>query len=73
MDDLYGGVPSDIEISLEGIPQLFNEAKVKAISEAGFNRVSMGVQQLNDELVKYSGRRQTRAQVFSALELFHKI
>ncbi len=68
VDDLYGGVPSDIEISLEGIPQLFNEEKIKAISEAGINRVSMGVQQLNDELVKYSGRRQTREQVFNALE-----
>jgi len=72
VDDLYGGIPSGIEISLEGIPQLFNEAKIKAISEAGFNRVSMGVQQLNDELIKYSGRRQTREQVFSALENCHK-
>ena len=32
----------------------------------------MGVQQLNDELIKYSGRRQTREQVFNALELCHK-
>lgn len=72
VDELYGGIPSDIEITLEGIPQLFNEAKLKAISEAGINRVSMGVQQLNDKLIKYSGRRQTREQVFSALEYCHK-
>jgi oxygen-independent coproporphyrinogen-3 oxidase len=72
VDNLYGGVPSGIEITLEGIPQLFNEEKLKAISEAGFNRVSMGVQQLNDDLIKYSGRRQNRQQVFSALEYCHK-
>ena len=72
VDELYGGIPSDIEITLEGIPQLFNEEKIKAISEAGFNRVSMGVQQLNDELIKYSGRRQTRKQVFDAIENCHK-
>jgi len=72
VDELYGGIPSDIEISLEGIPQLFDEPKIKAISEAGFNRVSMGVQQLNDELIKYSGRRQTREQVFRTLDLCHK-
>ena len=72
VDKLYGGVPADIEKTLEGIPQLFNEPKLKAISEAGFNRVSMGVQQLNDNLIKYSGRRQTRKQVFDAINLCHK-
>ncbi len=72
VDQLYGGVPADIEKTLEGIPQLFNEAKLRAISEAGFNRVSMGVQQLNDDLIKYSGRRQTRKQVFDAVDLCHK-
>jgi len=68
VDKLYDGVPDDIEKTLEGIPQLFNEDKLRAIKEAGFNRVSMGVQQLNDELIKYSGRKQTRQQVFNALE-----
>lgn len=68
VDKLYGGVPDDIEKTLEGIPQLFNEEKLRAIKDAGFNRVSMGVQQLNDELIKYSGRKQTRQQVFDALD-----
>lgn len=68
VDKLYGGVPDDIEKTLEGIPQLFNEQKLRAIKDAGFNRVSMGVQQLNDSLIKYSGRKQTRQQVFDALE-----
>lgn len=72
VDDLYGGVPGDIEITLEGIPQLFSEAKIKAMKEAGFNRVSIGVQQFNDKLIKYSGRRQTLQQVTDSLELCHR-
>lgn len=72
VEGLYEHVPSDIEITLEGIPQLFNEAKIRAIKAAGFNRISMGVQQYNDKLIGYSGRRQKLSQVETALELFHK-
>ncbi|MCY1377644.1 Oxygen-independent coproporphyrinogen-III oxidase-like protein [compost metagenome] len=32
----------------------------------------MGVQQVNDELIVTSGRKQTRKHVFDAIELFHK-
>lgn len=72
VDKLYGGVPSDIEITLEGIPQLFNEKKLGAIKSAGFNRVSMGVQQFNDHLIGHSGRKQTKQQVLNALEYCQK-
>lgn len=72
VDDLYGGVPTGIEITLEGIPQLFSEPKIKAMKEAGFNRVSIGVQQFNDKLIKYSGRHQKLQQVHNSLELCHK-
>jgi oxygen-independent coproporphyrinogen III oxidase len=72
VQDLFPNIDSDIEKTLEGIPQLFNENKIKAISDAGFNRVSMGVQQVSDRLIKYSGRKQTRKQVFDAIENFHK-
>jgi len=67
VDGLYNGIPDDIEVTLEGIPQLFNEKKIRAIKDAGFNRISMGVQQLNDRLISYSGRKQTRQQVYDAL------
>lgn len=69
---LFPNMGEKVEKTLEGIPQLFNEDKIKAIAEAGFNRVSMGVQQVNDKLIKYSGRKQTRQQVFDAIDLFHK-
>ena len=70
--DLFPEMDNDIEKTLEGIPQLFNEDKIKAISDSGFNRVSMGVQQVSDKLIKSSGRKQTRKQVFDAIDLFHK-
>jgi len=70
--DLFPNIESSIEKTLEGIPQLFNEDRIRAISGAGFNRVSMGVQQVSDKLIKYSGRRQTRKQVFDAIDNFHK-
>ncbi len=72
VDKLYGGVPRDIEITLEGIPQLFSEPKIRAMKEAGFNRVSIGVQQFNDKLIGYSGRHQKLQQVHQSLELCHK-
>ncbi|AKJ29033.1 hypothetical protein AAW51_2342 [Caldimonas brevitalea] len=68
----FGGLRSDIEISLEGIPQLYKEERIREIKEAGFNRVSMGVQQINDDLIHYSGRNQTRRQIFDAIEYFNK-
>jgi oxygen-independent coproporphyrinogen-3 oxidase len=69
---LFPAMDENIEKTLEGIPQLFSEDKIKAIKDAGFNRVSMGVQQLNEELIKYSGRKQTNRQVFDAIDNFHK-
>lgn len=69
---LFPDMEMDIEKTLEGIPQLFSADKIKAIHESGFNRVSMGVQQLDDRLIQYSGRKQTSRQVFDAIEMFHR-
>ncbi|MYM92307.1 radical SAM protein [Rugamonas sp. FT81W] len=70
-EKLYGKIPDDVERTIEGIPQLFSKDKVDAIRAAGFNRVSMGVQQMSDKLIKYSGRRQTHRQVMDALDHFN--
>ena len=70
-EKLYGSLSQDIEKTLEGIPQLFTRDKVDAIRSAGFNRVSMGVQQMNDALIRYSGRKQTHKQVVDAISYFN--
>lgn len=61
-------VPGDIEVTLEGIPQTFSHDKLLAMKQCGMNRISMGVQQLDEELIKASGRRQRADQVFRTLE-----
>jgi oxygen-independent coproporphyrinogen-3 oxidase len=65
---VFGQIPDDLEKTLEGIPQLFDRDKIEAIKDAGFTRISMGVQQLGNHLLQYSGRKQTRQQVIRALE-----
>jgi oxygen-independent coproporphyrinogen-3 oxidase len=55
-------------ITLEGIPQLFTRDKLLRMKEGGVNRISMGAQQLNDELNQLSGRRQKPHHVFQAIE-----
>ncbi|HEX8190443.1 MAG TPA: coproporphyrinogen-III oxidase family protein [Pyrinomonadaceae bacterium] len=54
-------------VTLEGIPQAFTREKLAYMKAGGINRVSMGVQQLNTELNKLSGRKQTAQHVFDAI------
>jgi oxygen-independent coproporphyrinogen-3 oxidase len=65
---VFPNIAPDIEITLEGIPQLFTREKLMAIKAAGCNRISMGVQQLDDDMIKLSGRKQKAKHVFQTLE-----
>jgi len=71
--EAFGAMPQGIEITLEGLPALFNRAKLEAAKEVGVNRVSMGVQQLNEDLIKLSGRGQRSKKVFENLELWREL
>ncbi len=70
---VFPTIPQGIEITLEGIPQLFTREKLEAMKAAGVNRISMGVQQLNDEMIKLSGRKQKAKHVFQTLEWCHEL
>ena len=61
-------VPAGIEVTLEGIPQTFSHEKLAAMKACGINRISMGVQQLDDEMIRLSGRHQTAEQVYRTIE-----
>ena len=63
----------DAEVTLEGVPQLFDNERLAAMAEAGVTRISVGAQQLKDELLQYSGRQQTAAQVLSTIEESHRL
>ena len=66
--DLFPTIPDYVDITLEGIPQLFTREKVKAIKDAGMNRISMGVQQVNERLNSFSGRKQKTRHVIQTLD-----
>jgi len=66
--DLFPDVGPEADITLEGIPQLFTREKLKAIKDSGMNRISMGVQQINERLNSLSGRKQTTQHVVQTLE-----
>jgi oxygen-independent coproporphyrinogen-3 oxidase len=59
----------DLEVTIEGVAQLFTKSKLEAMREAGVTRVSMGVQQFDPELLRRSGRKQDKAHVLRMLEL----
>lgn len=65
--EVFNNIPSEIGITLEGIPQLFTREKLEIFKEVGINRISMGAQQLNPELSGLSGRRQRPEHVFQTV------
>jgi oxygen-independent coproporphyrinogen-3 oxidase len=65
---LFPSIGPEANITLEGIPQLFTREKLRTIRECGMNRISMGVQQINEQLNSLSGRKQTTKHVTQTLE-----
>ena len=53
---LWGFAP-DIEITLEGNPTSVEAANYAALAAAGVNRVSLGLQSLDDATLKFLGRQ----------------
>jgi oxygen-independent coproporphyrinogen III oxidase len=66
--ELFPNIPAYVDITLEGIPQLFTREKIKSIKESGMNRISMGVQQINEQLNSLSGRKQKLLHTIQTLE-----
>jgi len=61
------------EVTLEGIPQTYSLDKLETMKRAGVNRISVGVQQFEDRLIKFSGRKQKKEQVVRVLEWCHQL
>jgi putative oxygen-independent coproporphyrinogen III oxidase len=59
----------NIEITLEANPSSYEREKFKEIKKLGINRLSIGVQSLNDNNLKFLGRRHNYQDAEKAIEL----
>lgn len=60
---------SEVECTMEANPESLTEAMVKDIWALGVNRLSLGVQSLNDDLLKTLGRPHDQTQALRAIEI----
>lgn len=60
---------NDPEITLEANPTSVEAGKFKAFKEAGVNRVSIGVQALNDEDLQFLGRKHSVREALHAIDI----
>jgi len=57
------------EVTLEADPETISSQKADAWREAGFNRISMGVQSFDDAELRAAGRMHRRADIFRATKI----
>lgn len=69
---LWGFAPS-IEITLEANPSSVEAANFAALSTAGINRVSLGLQALDDQTLKFLGRLHDVTESLAALDLAQRL
>ncbi|MGB1360840.1 MAG: radical SAM family heme chaperone HemW, partial [Alphaproteobacteria bacterium] len=67
------GFTNDIEITLEANPTSVESKKFNDFKTAGINRVSLGVQSLNDDDLKYLGREHSASEALEAVEIAKSI
>lgn len=60
---------SDVEITLEANPSSVESGRFAALASVGINRVSLGVQALDDEALKILGRAHGVSEALDAVEL----
>lgn len=66
-------VDENCEITLEANPTSFEAAKFKELRDIGINRLSLGIQALNDEDLKFLGREHCAKEAISTIEIAAKI
>ena len=67
---LWGFAP-DIEITLEANPSSVEASKFADLASAGINRVSLGLQALEDDVLQFLGRLHSAEEGLKALEAAH--
>ncbi|MBO3758779.1 radical SAM family heme chaperone HemW [Ciceribacter sp. L1K22] len=69
----YWHVPDGIEVTMEANPSSVEAERFRGYRAAGVNRVSMGVQALNDRDLKFLGRLHDVADALKAIRLAREI
>jgi oxygen-independent coproporphyrinogen-3 oxidase len=67
------GIAKGVEISMEMDPGTFDLAHITGYKNAGVNRVSLGVQTFQAELLKIAGRSHSVKDIFAAIQLIHQV
>lgn len=67
------GITSDAEISIEMDPGTFDLPKLHGYIKGGINRVSLGIQAFQDELLAVSGRSHNSKDIFTAVDLLYQV
>ena len=62
------GMTDDVEITLEANPTSVETGLLRAFRDAGVNRISMGIQSLEPEALRFLGREHDAPQAIAALE-----
>ena len=65
---LWGFAPG-IEITLEANPSSVEAANFAALAQGGINRVSLGIQAMDDETLRFLGRLHSAAEGLAALDI----
>ncbi|MBG1267943.1 radical SAM family heme chaperone HemW [Nostoc sp. WHI] len=63
----------EAEISMEIDPATFDLAHIAGYRNVGINRVSLGVQAFQEELLQAAGRSHSVKDIFTAVELIHQV
>jgi len=62
-------IDENLEVTLEANPNTVESERFKAFSQAGVNRLSLGVQSLDDKVLSFLGRRHSAKEAVKALEI----
>lgn len=63
----------DAEVTIEMDPGTFDLDKLKAVKEMGFNRISLGVQSLDDTILQTLGRVHRSSDVYSSIDMIRQV
>ncbi len=63
----------ELEITLEANPTSVESDRLTGFREAGVNRVSLGVQSLNDEALRFLGRGHSAREAIAAVEMARRL